>query len=77
MKEIARVLMLEASLSHRVALLPPLLSNPKHNPKRFGKLDWSVYYDWSVEPHLEPIGASRRLLAKCIREKPHHVKVGN
>lgn len=52
MKEIARVLLIEASLAKRTAVLPPLLSNPFHNLGRTGPLRWSDFFDWSAFNHL-------------------------
>jgi hypothetical protein len=47
MKEIARTLMIEAAMLNRTAALPPLRSNPIHNPDKPGLLNWADYYDWS------------------------------
>ena len=47
MKEIARTLMIEAAMLNRTAALPPLRSNPIHNPDKPGLLNWADYFDWS------------------------------
>jgi len=48
MKEIARILFIEAALTGRTPVLPPLYSNPFHNRGRSGPLRWADYYDWSA-----------------------------
>ncbi len=48
MKEIARILFVEAALTARTPVLPPLYSNPFHNRGRTGLLRWADYFDWSA-----------------------------
>lgn len=71
MKEIARTLLIEASSSGRVAILPPLKSNPRHNPHAKGNLNWNDYFDWSALPVENPGWTNRSALGAFLRQHPH------
>lgn len=73
MKEIARTLLIEASLSGRTALLPPLLANPQHNPALKGSLRWGDYFDWSELPVRDPRWMSRAGLGAFLRQHSHRL----
>lgn len=73
MKEVARTLLIEAGLSGRTALLPPLLSNPLHNPALKGPLNWADYFDWSALPARDPRWTSRAGFGAFLRQNPHHL----
>ena len=68
MKEVARTLILEATLSDRIALLPPLIANHEHNQNHHGILNWSNYYDWSKLPVNDPKLLNRGELKNLINE---------
>lgn len=53
MSAIAKSLSLEASLSNRVGLLPPLLSNPDHNPGAKRRLSWDHYFKFDDLPIID------------------------
>jgi hypothetical protein len=59
MSAIAKSLSLEASLSNRVGLLPPLLSNPDHNPGAKRRLSWDHYFKFDDLPIIDSGFSSR------------------
>jgi hypothetical protein len=74
MKEIARTLIAEAHLSRRVAVLPPLSSNPTHNPRRAGLLNWSDYFDWAALPVIDARWKNLGDFGRFLRQSsPVHV----